>query len=80
VSGAFLVLCAPALFLSGSDASLIADAAVMMRALLNDLVDLSRIEAGMTGWVEKPVNARDLYAALFGQAPAFSPHSTGDLA
>jgi signal transduction histidine kinase len=23
-------------------------------------------EAGMTGWVEKPVNARDLYAALFG--------------
>jgi len=22
-------------------------------------------EAGMTGWVEKPVNARDLYAALF---------------
>ena len=24
-------------------------------------------EAGMTGWVEKPVNAKDLYAALFGQ-------------
>ncbi|WP_454716393.1 ATP-binding protein [Caulobacter segnis] len=23
-------------------------------------------EAGMTGWVEKPVNAKDLYAALFG--------------
>ncbi len=23
-------------------------------------------EAGMTGWVEKPVKARDLYAALFG--------------
>lgn len=23
-------------------------------------------EAGMTGWVEKPVNARDLYTALFG--------------
>lgn len=24
-------------------------------------------EAGMTGWVEKPVNARHLYAALFGE-------------
>jgi CheY-like chemotaxis protein len=23
-------------------------------------------EAGMTGWVEKPVNPRDLYTALFG--------------
>ncbi|NQE64197.1 Sensor histidine kinase/response regulator [Caulobacter sp. RHG1] len=25
-------------------------------------------EAGMTGWVEKPVNAKDLYAALLGEA------------
>ena len=27
-------------------------------------------EAGMTGWVEKPVNPRDLYAALFNTGDA----------